>query len=114
MLSVPNSRQYPLTTDCLRTGASQGVNESAFAMAAPADSGQHVGIRTGCPAVHSGFVHAASVLPKFLTVSAASLLLAKQVLKPLSPGASHAATVEHAMKQNVSGCELPAFAGDHA
>ena len=54
----------------------------------------------------SGFVHAASVLPKFLTASAASLLLAKQVLKPLSPGALHAASVEYAMQQNVSGCEL--------
>ena len=53
----------------------------------------------------SGFVHAAFVLPNFLTVSAASLLLAKQVLKPLSPGASHAATVGHAMQQNVCGCK---------
>lgn len=59
-----------------------------------------------CP----GFVHAASVLPKFLTASAASLLLAKQALKPPTPGESHAATVEHAMKQNVSGCELQTHA----
>ena len=53
MLSVPNSLQHPLISDCLRTGASQGVNDSALAVAAPAESGQCVGIRTGRPSVHA-------------------------------------------------------------
>lgn len=54
----------------------------------------------------SGFIQAARALPESLTTSAESLHLAKQVLKPPTPGALHAANVGHAMKENVSGCEL--------
>jgi len=55
------------------------------------------------------FIQAARALPDSLTAPAESLHAAEQALKPPSPAGLQAANVEHAMKQNASGCELQAL-----